>query len=165
MNTHHKSILDSAKSERKDIGNRFYKWRSLNPSVHNEVSLQEIHQEVFDDTDCISCHNCCSSSPPLITTSDIKRLSIHLGISKKVFRQKYILEDFNGELSFNKVPCHFLNPDGACQVYDIRPEACRRFPHTDEADYFKRPKLNAANTQVCPAAYKIYKRLEDSIPV
>lgn len=163
MDTDHKKTLDSAKSEHKEIMHRLYHWKQLGKDRYHEIGVANIHQAVFEHTDCISCHNCCSSSPPLITPSDIKRLSAHLGISKKAFIRKYILEDFNGEQSFNKVPCHFLNTDGTCNVYELRPDACRRFPHTDEEDYFKRPKLNTANTQVCPAAYKIYKRLESII--
>lgn len=120
-----------------------------------------IHTQVFDEIDCISCANCCKTAPPLLTSTDIKRIAKHLGISKKQFCNKYVLEDINGERSLNYVPCHFLQEDGACGIYEIRPEACRRYPHTDEDNFLNRKRLNMANAIVCPASFQIMKQLSN----
>ncbi len=125
--------------------------------------LLDTHKKVFAKIDCLSCANCCKSSPPIIILSDIKRISKHLNISPKQFKRQYILEDINGEMSFNIVPCRFLNDDNSCQIYDIRPEACRRFPHTDEKEFTKRAQLNLKNTLVCPAAAEIVEHLQQKI--
>ena len=123
-------------------------------------SLKSCHEEAFSDIDCLSCANCCKTSPPLVKTQDMKRIAQHLKISLKQFMRKYVLEDVNGEMSFAQVPCVFLGDDNKCTIYDIRPEACRRYPHTDERDYFMRTSLNVKNTLICPAAYSILLKME-----
>lgn len=127
--------------------------------------LKEVHEEVFGRTDCLACARCCTSIPPLVTRSDIKRLAAHLGIAPKIFQKRYVLEDINGELTLNGVPCTFLQSDNQCSVYDIRPEACRRYPHTDEDEYVRRTSLNLANAQLCPAADAILNRLQQIFPL
>jgi Fe-S-cluster containining protein len=120
--------------------------------------IKNFHAEAFQKTDCLQCANCCKTTPAIVNRNDIQRLSKFLGLSAKEFEKRYVLQDVNGELSFNKVPCHFLNPDNTCQVYEVRPDACRQFPHTDDFDYFKRPSMNAKNVMVCPAAYYIAEK-------
>ena len=133
--------------------------RTLPAAIFYE-ELKQVHNQIFEKTDCLSCANCCKSSPPLITKSDIKRISAHIQVSPKNFERKYVITDFNGEMSFSFVPCRFLNEDNSCSIYEVRPEACRRFPHTDEKAYPERTKLNILNTQVCPAAAKILIQLK-----
>jgi Fe-S-cluster containining protein len=127
--------------------------------------LTSVHEEVFTQTDCLSCAKCCKTIPALLTRSDIKRLAAHLNLPPKTFVRKYVLEDIQGELTLNGVPCTFLNSDNTCSVYDIRPEACRRYPHTDEVGYIDRTALNLANAAVCPAADEILTRLQKSFPL
>lgn len=118
-------------------------------------ALTEIHHEVFSDVDCMQCAHCCQTTPPMVNQMDIKRIARHLQLSPKAFVRQYVLEDVNGDMSFSTVPCVFLSPDNSCRIYDIRPEACRRFPHTDEREYHKRSRLNLQNTIICPAAARI----------
>lgn len=122
--------------------------------------LNTLHNEVFEEIDCVKCANCCKTAPPILERSDIGPLAKHMEISKKQFIKKYVLEDLTGELTMNGVPCQFLAESGECTVYDIRPKACRQFPHTDETAYIHRAKMNAQNTIVCPAAYHILDRLK-----
>ena len=122
--------------------------------------LKVLHEEVFNEIDCVKCANCCKTAPPILESTDIGPLAKHKGISKKQFKKKYVLEDINGELTMNGVPCQFLEDSGECSVYDIRPKACRQFPHTDESGYPFRAKMNANNTIVCPAAFHILDRLK-----
>lgn len=123
-------------------------------------TLYDLHKEAFSKIDCLLCANCCRTTPPIIREQDAKRIAKFLGRSVKQFTKEYLVEDYNGEVTMNGVPCRFLNTDNSCAIYDIRPEACRRYPHTDEPEYFRRPKLNAANTVVCPAAYYIAEKLK-----
>jgi len=125
--------------------------------------LKEVHAEVFEKTDCLSCAACCKSIPPILTEQDISRLARRMPMSRKQFVRKFVLTDISGEMTLNGVPCRFLGADNACQVYEDRPEACRRYPHTDEKGYQKRAELNLANTQVCPAAYNIVTQLMNRI--
>jgi Fe-S-cluster containining protein len=126
--------------------------------------LKKTHRDVFEKTDCLSCAQCCRTIPALVTRADIRRLATHTGLPPKTFIRRFVLTDLNGEMTLNGVPCHFLLPDNRCSVYEIRPEACRRYPHTDEREYASRPALNLANIQVCPAAASILEQLQKNIP-
>jgi len=121
--------------------------------------LQQTHEEVFAEVDCLACANCCKTTPPLYTTKDVKRIARHLGISPKQFKNKYIIEDINGDLVGIRVPCSFLNEDNTCSIYEVRPMACRTYPHTDDPAFVSRPDMNHQNTIVCPAAFHIVERL------
>ena len=129
--------------------------------VHS--TLVNTHNEVFAEIDCLQCANCCRTEPAILTPGDAKRIAKHLGTSPKQFIRQYAIEDINGELMLNGVPCKFLQSNNTCSIYEVRPEACRRFPHTHEAEFPSRTNLNLANTIVCPAAYHITKRLQQSL--
>ena len=126
-------------------------------AIFEQVS--SIHGMVFSKIDCLQCANCCRTTPPIFTNKDIKRIAQFLGTTPKQFKRKYTIEDVNGELIGIKVPCSFLNDDNTCSIYDVRPLACRTYPHTDDSDYALRPELNYQNTIVCPAAYAISQKL------
>lgn len=136
--------------------------KSLRNQADVDQKAQKLDQEVFEQMDCLDCANCCKSHPPLITSGDIKRIAKHLGMPPKTFKRKYVLEDFNGELSFNYLPCHFLQEDNKCSIYEVRPNACREFPHMGQKGFHKRAKLNAQNTLSCPAAYQVVRRMMNS---
>lgn len=129
-----------------------------NPNV--DALSKAAHQEVFAKADCLACANCCKTTPAIVERSDIKRIAKFLGIPPKVFSRKYLLEDFGGEMVVQRVPCTFLNEDNTCQIYEVRPKACREYPHTDQTHFHRRAKMNAKNTLVCPAAYAIVERLK-----
>jgi uncharacterized protein len=126
--------------------------------------LKETHVQVFKEADCLQCANCCKTTPALLIPDDVHRISKHLQISNKQFIRSFTIEDINGEISLNSIPCRFLQEDHKCSIYEIRPVACRRYPHTDEESFASRPLLNQANTIVCPAAFQIVKRLKAKFP-
>ncbi len=122
---------------------------------------KDLSKDFFAKTDCLACANCCKSSPPLLDESDVKRIAKQLGISKKQFKKKYLLEDVNGDLSFINVPCVFLNADNSCSIYEIRPNACRQYPHMDESQFYKLRRLHAKNVLSCPIAFKVVERIKE----
>lgn len=130
-------------------------------SIDNKVKA--IHEEVFGKADCLACANCCKTTPAIVERGDIKRIAKFLGIPPKTFIRKYVLEDFGGQFVIQKVPCTFLKSDNTCSIYEVRPKACREYPHTNQENFFRRGKLNAKNTLVCPAAYAIVERLKTSL--
>ncbi|MBK8518513.1 MAG: YkgJ family cysteine cluster protein [Saprospiraceae bacterium] len=127
--------------------------------------ISDIHHRVFSETDCLTCANCCKTTPPLVIQEDVFRISRYLGISAKNFIKTFVIVDFNGEMILKNVPCTFLNNQNACTIYEVRPEACRRYPHTNEKGYAKRKSLNLANTLICPAALKILRELKKALPL
>lgn len=125
----------------------------------NDNTRIGIHQKVFKKIDCLDCGNCCMTTPAIVLPKDIKPIAKFLGISKKQLERKYLMDDLTGDIVFNKVPCTFLGDDYKCSIYEVRPEACRRFPHTDESNFYNIPKWNAKNTMVCPAAFLVTEEL------
>jgi Fe-S-cluster containining protein len=127
------------------------------------AAVKAEHQRVFSEMDCLKCANCCKTTPPLYTNKDVKRIAGYLKTTPKQFKRKYTIEDVNGELIGIKVPCSFLNTDYTCSIYEVRPQACRTYPHTDDPDFALRSSLNYNNTIVCPAAHAIVSRLKSSM--
>lgn len=148
----------SAASKKENLA--FFDDLNMEQKVRLSDKLSGIHDEAFMKINCLECANCCRTTPALLTRSDVKRISGFINISQKQFINKYVLEDVNGEMMLNGVPCKFLNEDNTCSVYEVRPEACRRYPHTNEKAYFKRSRLNVSNTIVCPAAFYILEKLK-----
>ena len=139
--------------------------QSLKGNNSVDATAAQLHTEVFAKVDCLHCANCCKTTPAIVTRPDAKRIAKYLGIPPKSFIKKYLIEDYDGSLMINGVPCTFLNPDNTCEIYEVRPKACGEYPHTNQFGFNRRPKMNANNTIICPATYEIVKRLKDIHPV
>lgn len=124
--------------------------------------VHEIHDEVFSCTDCLKCANCCKTTPPLVTDRDTDRISKHLKIKASSFESTYLMKDDEGDFVINTAPCPFLMTDNACSIYDVRPKACREFPHTDRVKQKQILHLTERNVIVCPAVYEIVEKLKSS---
>lgn len=120
-----------------------------------EQTAVSLHQEVFADTDCLACANCCRSIPPIVTGQDARRIAKYLGMKESVFESIYLRIDEDGDQVINTTPCPFLDEHNYCTIYEVRPKACAEYPHTDMRDFCKHPALHLQNAQVCPAAARI----------
>ncbi len=152
-----KMLAESHYKEHRDVFTRLRKKkvRDLDDFVH------ELDADVFEDIDCLSCANCCSSLGPRIIERDIERLSKHLKIKEKEFIDTYLRIDEDGDYVFNKMPCPFLAPDNYCLVYEKRPKACRDYPHTHQPKFRNHLKISLANTYICPVVYYIFRALAE----
>ena len=121
---------------------------------------EQIDAEVFEEMDCLDCANCCKSIPPILSGRDIKRISKHLGMTRLQFENKYVITDEDGDVVMNTSPCPFLAEDNRCQIYDVRPSACRQYPHSGDGQFFQNLSLHKRNVKYCPALFEITKRLE-----
>jgi len=119
-----------------------------------------VQDQVFSEMSCLDCANCCKSIPPQLLKSDVKRISNFLGMSKKEFTEKYTVIDEDDDLVFKKSPCVFLEDDNACQIYEVRPQACREYPHTEKNLFEKGVQWHAINTMYCPAVFNVLERME-----
>ena len=138
-----KQILNIAKKKAREVNNK----------------ADQLHEEVFSELDCLDCANCCKSIPPLLNEQDIKRIAKFLGIKAGHFKEEYTRIDEDGDIVLKTVPCIFLEEDNKCRVYEVRPKACREYPHTDNAQFMKNLKLHMENVAYCPAVYHIVSRL------
>ena len=125
----------------------------------NEIA-NKMHEEVFKTIDCLDYANCCSSIPPIVTATDSKRIAKYMGMKLADFREQYIIEDEDGDMVMNQTPCPFLEKNNYCEIYEVRPKACRQYPHTDNSDFVQNLHLHAQNAQYCPAVFHILEKMK-----
>ncbi|WP_044173840.1 YkgJ family cysteine cluster protein [Flectobacillus major] len=122
--------------------------------------FHQLHDEVFEEVDCLACANCCKTTSPVFTDTDIERIAKHLKMRPVQLIEKYLHLDEDKDYVLNSSPCTFLGADNYCSIYEIRPKACREYPHTDRKNMAGIMKLTLANTKVCPAVFEIVERLK-----
>ncbi|BDD10118.1 Fe-S oxidoreductase [Fulvitalea axinellae] len=143
----------------KDLGKKLRKMKpkALENMVHG------LHHEVFENTDCLTCANCCKTTSPIFKQGDIERMASAVRMKSSQFIDEYLHLDHEGDYVLNEAPCPFLTYDNTCIVYESRPTACREYPHTDRKRFRQIVNLSVRNTQVCPAVKTIFDKLEESI--
>ncbi len=124
--------------------------------------LPDLHEEAFDQIDCLTCANCCKNYSPRFKTPDIKRISKILRLKESVFIDTYLDLDTDGDYVAKTKPCPFLGADNYCSIYEDRPSDCKRFPYTDEDVLIKRPAITLKNSTFCPAVHHVLERLLNS---
>ena len=127
--------------------------------------MQELHDREFRKTDCLTCANCCKTTGPLFTAADVGRISKHLKQKPQQFIDKYLRIDEENDYVLQKVPCDFLDNDNTCMIYEVRPKACREFPHTDRKKFQQITNLTLQNVGICPAAYNIVEEMKKRMPL
>lgn len=125
--------------------------------------MQELHEAEFKRTDCLHCANCCKTTGPLFTSADIERIAKHLKQKPQQFIDQYLRIDEDHDYVLQSVPCTFLGADNACFIYDVRPKACREFPHTDRKKFQQISDLTLNNVAICPAAFNIVEEMKKKI--
>lgn len=155
---------EQAKRDRKDTEAYFKRLRRKPPKRLDEV-MEELHETVFEQTDCLSCANCCKTTSPIFKDKDIERIARHFGMRPAELVQRYLHIDEDGDYVLNESPCAFLDADNYCTIYEVRPKACRDYPHTDRKQFHQILDLTLRNTLICPAAHEIVKRLKAVLPV
>lgn len=125
--------------------------------------IHDAHYETFERIDCLDCGNCCKTTGPLITDKDIQRISKHLKLKPQGFIEKYIRVDEDQDYVFKTMPCVFLGEDNYCSIYDVRPKACKEFPHTDRVKQKQLLNLTLKNTEVCPAVFEMVETIKKGL--
>jgi Fe-S-cluster containining protein len=139
----------------------FFKGISKKQSRRLDEVVHTLHEEVFEEIDCLDCANCCKSISPMITLRDIERLAKRLRMKPAAVVDQYMELDNEGDYVFRETPCPFLMPDNYCMVYTDRPKACREYPHTDRRKFYQLRNLTLKNTEVCPAVFLVLERLQN----
>ena len=71
--------------------------------------------------------------------------------------------DEDNDYVLQSVPCTFLGEDNYCSIYDVRPKACRGYPHTDRIKQYQLLELTNKNLDICPAVFQIVERLKSKL--
>jgi Fe-S-cluster containining protein len=120
----------------------------------------QLHEEVFEKIDCLCCANCCKTISPILKARDIERIASYLGIRQGELMSRYLILDSDNDYVMNAQPCPFLDKDNHCRIYEVRPRACREYPHTDAGQLLQKATMHARNSVACPAVYEILERLK-----
>ena len=147
-----------------------WEFRSFLKGYDIEVEeLDSIVHRLFElvsmEIDCTTCGNCCKEVSPALDQEDIEILAHGLGTSIDQFRQQFLVENdknFSEGLIFNKKPCPFLKGN-LCSHYELRPEACRSFPHLHKEEFVSRLINVIQNYAVCPIVFNVYERLKKEL--
>ncbi|BDD04728.1 zinc/iron-chelating domain-containing protein [Aureibacter tunicatorum] len=126
-------------------------------------AVHALHDEVFDEIDCLECANCCKTTSPIFLESDIERLAKAFKMKVKDFIDSYLHKDKEGDYVLNEAPCPFLGYDNKCIAYQHRPKACREYPHTNRKRFKQIINLSLTNATICPAVYQIFLKLEHKV--
>jgi len=121
--------------------------------------------KAWERTDCLDCANCCKTMSPTYTPEDIRRISAHLGMTPKAFREKWLYKDKTGDWMNVKQPCQFLDlKTNMCDIYAVRPRDCAGFPHHVKKrmnqDYMHMFKQNL---EYCPATYRMVEAVMEKL--
>ena len=129
------------------------------PPEKLDVQVQKIHHEVFAETDCLTCAQCCKKITPILNRHDIIRLAKAVRMRLVDFTEKYLILENDNSYAFKSIPCPFLSFDNQCDVYNDRPTACREYPHTDRRRFHQLIDLSIKNAEICPAVENILEKL------
>ena len=149
-----------AKKKRKENKKFFQKLKKLK-SGDLDARFNETHEKVFACTDCLKCANCCKTTGPLFTQKDIERISSYKKLKPGSFVEQYLRIDEDGDYVLQQVPCPFLAEDNYCGIYEVRPKACREYPHTDDSKMHQKLNITVKNVEICPAVYEIVEQLKN----
>lgn len=142
-----KFLLDLKKKNPRKVDNAFH----------------QIHDEVFEEIDCLTCANCCKTTSPIFYQTDIERVSKALRMKPGDFIEKYLRVDDDHDYVLKSSPCPFLDSENYCSVYEDRPKACREYPHTNRKKMVQIMELTYKNTLVCPAVLEMVERLKKAV--
>ncbi|MCL6296536.1 YkgJ family cysteine cluster protein [Jejuia spongiicola] len=142
---------------------KFFAKLKKKPPKNLDYVMQELHDEEFEKTDCLACANCCKTTGPLFTDKDINRISKHFKQKPQQFINQFLRVDEDNDYVLQKVPCTFLGADNYCSIYEVRPKACREFPHTDRKKFQQISNLTLKNVAMCPAAYNIVEEMKKRV--
>jgi len=152
--------LPTLAKEKANENKKFFAKLKKKPPKNLDYVMQELHTNEFERTDCLKCANCCKTTGPLFTNADVERIAKYFKQKPQQFMQQYLRVDEDNDYVLQQVPCTFLGTDNYCSIYEVRPKACREFPHTDRKKFQQISNLTLKNVAICPAAYAIVEEMK-----
>lgn len=137
----------------------FDKLKRTKPKNLDEL-VHKLHDEAFNEIDCLKCANCCKTTSPIFYEHDIDRVAKQLHIKPSDFIARYLHIDEDKDYVLNSAPCPFLDSENYCTIYNARPTACREYPHTNRKRFYQILDLTLKNTFICPAVFQIVEEIK-----
>ena len=154
--THESAVDDWARNAQAHEEANFRFLRSLkqrDDQAKVDALAAELHESAFRIIDCTRCANCCKTMSVVVTDEDIERIAGHLGMTAELVIEQFLVRRKDGQWQTAATPCPFLGDDDRCTIYEVRPECCAGYPHTDREDFWARTYAHASNTLRCPAVF------------
>lgn len=124
----------------------------------------KINKQVWKEIDCLQCSNCCRTMTPTYTFKDLQRISKHLNMTIKQFKEKWLYKNREGEWMNVNTPCQFLDcKTNMCNIYSVRPADCAEFPHLTKKKMTDYMHVHKQNVQHCPASFKMAEKLMELV--
>ena len=143
-----------------DLNEKFRRFLKNNAVDYElDAHFLRLHNKLFFEYDCCKCGNCCKLYDVLVNKTDIERISQYLGLSEDDFIEKYLAAN-GDEYIMKEKPCSFLDADGKCKIYDIRPSVCGDFPYTDKPYRLYNMYGVLSFAEECPVVFEIIERLK-----
>jgi Fe-S-cluster containining protein len=158
LNELDRESLNQAKQQLDLTKKTFKKWKQSKPKDLDQ-KFHEAHDHEFKKMDCLACANCCKTTSPIFRDADIRRIAKHMRMKESQFIHSYLKMDEENDYVLQKSPCHFLGADNKCDIYEVRPLACREYPHTDRKNMHQILDLTSQNTLICPAVSRIVQKI------
>jgi Fe-S-cluster containining protein len=137
---------------------------TVKPKGLDKIAL-DADKEVWQETDCLACANCCKTMTPTFTKADIKRISAHFNQTPQEFTDKWLYKQRGtGDMMNKKQPCQFLDlKTNKCNIYEIRPEDCAGFPHHTKKHFTEWVHVYKQNVEYCPATFKLVEKMMEKV--
>ncbi len=74
-------IKARAKDERK-TNKKFLNRLARQKPKRLDQTVAQLHDEVFEEIDCLVCANCCKTTSPIFIDKDVDRIARHLGLRR-----------------------------------------------------------------------------------
>lgn len=135
-----------------------------NPHKQLDAHMDEIDKAIWTEVNCTACANCCRTMTPTYTFKDLQRISKHLNMTIKQFKEKWLYKDRDGEWMNVSTPCQFLDrKTNLCTIYEVRPADCAEFPHLQKRKTTDYIHVHKANVQHCPATFMMVEKLMEKV--
>ena len=148
--------------KKKDLSSFLKKLDKIVPEDMDEL-VAETDAAMWRDVSCMECANCCKTMTPTFSKKDIDRISAHLGMTPKAFKEKWLYkEKETGDWMNRSQPCQFLEGN-LCSIYEVRPVDCAEFPHHHKKPFDLYNDMYKVNLQHCPATFTLVERLKKKV--
>ena len=108
-----------------------------------------IYQQQALRFECTGCGKCCTGNNDhyiAMNKVEAERIRKYLDISESWFRRRYVSHLTRNTLTARMKDgrCSFLDPQGSCRIYHLRPVQCQTYPWWPEVVETKRSWNNEA---------------------
>jgi len=100
-------IQDWRANAKKNLGTNQNILKKLNQKKLDFEGITELHEETFDDLDCLDCGNFYKTAHSIFTKTDTSRISDFLGMKIGQFEHLHLKVDIDGDLVPFQTPVLF----------------------------------------------------------